>query len=248
LSTQALKDHAQGLEHMVARRTAELTSRSEQLEAEVETRRVAEEKLQRAVSELHQMAMSDGLTQLANRTRLKKHLSTHWRALTRNGGQMSLLMIDVDLFKAYNDHYGHLKGDDALRIVADHLAEAARYPQDLACRYGGEEFVLVLPDTDLESAQLIAERLRESLTRAAIPHATSTIAAVVTVSIGIAVARPQDAVDPWTLLEQADQALYRAKTQGRNQVCAVTLGPGHTRELTVPQPRRPESSTNLPLW
>jgi diguanylate cyclase (GGDEF)-like protein len=243
-SAQALKAHAETLENEVAHRTAELAARSaelaarsEQLEAEVETRRKAEERLQQVVNELHQMAMSDGLTQLANRVALQEHLTNQWRALAHDGGEMALLMVDVDLFKAYNDHYGHMMGDEALRVVASHLTDAARYPDDLACRYGGEEFVLALPDSDLEGALRVAERFRAALAQCAIPHATSSVAPVVTVSIGIAVARARDDNAPWALLEHADRALYRAKTQGRNRVCAVQVGPG-TGDPPLPQPRR----------
>ena len=233
LSTQELKDHAANLEHMVVRRTTELASRSEQLEAEVKVRRDAEQRLQEAVSDLHRIAMSDGLTQLANRVHLRDHLDTSWKNLARHGGELALLMIDVDLFKAYNDFYGHLRGDEALRIVARHLSEAARYPQDLACRYGGEEFVLLLPGTGLEAARLVAERFQESLVRAAIPHARSTVVPVVTVSIGIAAATAENGVDPWTLLEYADRALYHAKIRGRNQICSTRLGPGPGDEVDL---------------
>ena len=246
-STQALREHAATLEDVVARRTAELAARSEQLEAEVETRKAAEGRLQQAVGELHRLAMSDGLTQLANRNRLQEHLSVQWKELTRHGGEMALLMIDVDLFKAYNDHYGHMKGDEALRIVAAHLADSARYPRDLACRYGGEEFVLALPGTGLDAALLVAERFRAALAAAAIPHERSPVAPRMTVSIGIAVARPQDAVDPWSLLDHADRALYRAKTQGRDQVCSVALGPtGRTVAggPVAPRPRSPRVTTD----
>ncbi len=222
--TQALQEHAAALEGIVARRTAELA-------AEVETRRNTEARLQQAIAELHRLAMSDSLTQLANRTHLQEHLDTQWKVLSSHDGELALLMIDVDLFKAYNDHYGHVKGDAVLRTVAAHLAAAARYPRDLACRYGGEEFVLALPDTDRDAALVVAQRFRAALSEAAIPHARSTVAPVLTVSIGIAVARPREVADPWALLEHADRALYRAKTQGRDQVWSVTPGtdPRHER-------------------
>ncbi len=248
-STQALKDHAATLEQVVAHRTAELsarsaelTARSEQLEAEVETRRRTEIQLQQAVAALHRTAMSDSLTQLANRTHLQEHLDAQWQALAGHGGELALLMIDVDLFKAYNDCYGHLKGDEALRTVATHLAEAVRYPRDLACRYGGEEFVLALPDTDRSAALVVAERFRAALATAGIPHKGSTIAPVMTVSIGLAVARPQDVADPWALLDHADRALYRAKTQGRDQVWSLMPGTDARYESGgpgVPHPRSP---------
>ena len=247
-STRALRDYAANLEHLVATRTvelaarsAELVARSEQLESEVRTRRVTEEQLHHAVGELRRMALRDGLTQLANRACLSEHLTSLWQQPTRHGGTIALVMIDVDLFKAYNDRYGHLRGDEALREVAARLAEAARSPEDLACRFGGEEFVLALPDTDLDTARSVAERFRAAVATAAIPHETSTVAPVVTVSIGIAVARPQDAVDPWSLLDHADRALYRAKTQGRDQVCSVALGPTGRAVAGGPVAPRPRS-------
>ncbi len=235
-STQAIKNHATNLERTVARRTFELASRSEQLQAEVEVRRRTEERLQQAVADLHRIAMSDGLTQLANRVALREHLTAQWEALARAGDELAVLMIDVDLFKAYNDHYGHVQGDEALRTVASCLARAARCPQDLAGRYGGEEFVLILPGSSLEAARLVAERFRASLAEAAIPHERSSVAPVMTASVGIAVARAEHGLDAWQVVERADQVLYQAKTQGRDQVRGVRLGPGLSMP-GVPQAR-----------
>jgi diguanylate cyclase (GGDEF)-like protein len=123
----------------------------------------------------------------------------------------------------HNDHYGHLAGDQTLRAVADCLSRAVRYPDDLACRYGGEEFVLVLPRTGLDAAQVVADRFRQQLAEAAVPHALSAIADTVTASVGICVARASVDLAPIVLLDAADRALYQAKTRGRDQSFAVRL-------------------------
>jgi diguanylate cyclase (GGDEF)-like protein len=238
-ATRALVDHAENLEQTVEMRTAELAARSRQLELEVETRRQAECRLQEAVADLRRLAMSDALTGLANRTALQQYFDQHWPALIESGGQMAVLMVDVDLFKAYNDRYGHLRGDETLRAVADCLCQALGDGDTLASRYGGEEFVLVLPDGDLDAANRVAERVRSLLAEEAVPHETSTVAPVVTVSIGVAVARATAQTDPWRLLDHADRALYRAKVHGRDRVCSVTPRTATTPDRPLPRQRHP---------
>jgi diguanylate cyclase (GGDEF)-like protein len=224
-AAQKLEQHAALLEDMVAQRTRELEAEvitrrraEKELQEEINTRRRTEEELQRANAQLQRLLMLDGLTRIANRVAFQRHLEQQWHDHALSSRQLALLMVDVDLFKLYNDHYGHLKGDETLRTVASCLVRAVREPHDLACRYGGEEFAIVLPGSDAQSAKAVATRFRSLLAEAAIPHATSTVAAVVTASIGFAVTVPRPGSSPGSIVEVADAALYRAKSLGRNRI------------------------------
>jgi diguanylate cyclase (GGDEF)-like protein len=166
---------------------------------------------------LRQMSFVDGLTGIANRRRFDEALPLEWRRCQRNGTPMSLLLVDVDCFKTFNDHYGHLAGDECLRAVAAVLAGQARRPYDLVARYGGEEFVCLLPETDLAGAKLIAERMRAIVSALGIEHACSATAGHVTISLGGAVVYPGEASFPEEALALADQRLYQAKVSGRNR-------------------------------
>ena len=169
---------------------------------------------------LERLAALDGLTGLANRRRFDAVLAEAWEQARHSGQPVSLILTDVDQFKRYNDHFGHGGGDTCLRQVARVLAEIAR-PTDTACRYGGEEFALVMPETEAREAAVLAERLRagiEALNLAAAPEA---IHPCVTVSVGHATWIPDAASRPDGLIEAADQALYRAKEHGRNRVEAA---------------------------
>jgi len=169
----------------------------------------------RAEQELAELAATDGLTGLANRRRLDMVLKQEWSRSMRSGTPLSLLMIDVDHFKAFNDRHGHHGGDVALRNVARTLAAIIRRPGDLAARYGGEEFMVVLPGTDLQGAKALAEKIRLAI-EALPPFASDKHP--VTVSIGIASQRPRSGEKQTQLFSQADKALYQAKRNGRNRV------------------------------
>ena len=205
---------ADDLELLVAQRTR-------QLEAEAATRREAELELQRLNEELRLQLHLDGLTGICNRTGFDETLAIQWSSHSRSGSPLSLLMVDVDRFKLYNDTYGHLAGDECLRAVAACLKQAVLRPTDLVARYGGEEFVVILANTPAEGATHVARRLREALVEQAIPHATSEFQ-VVTVSVGVATCQPGPTADPTALIRAADQALYAAKNSGRDRVCADT--------------------------
>lgn len=211
--TQRLGEYAEQLERLVARRT-------EQLEAEVVTRRRAEADLQRANAELRRSLFLDGLTRIANRTALDETLAQQWQDLAVNGDELSMALVDVDHFKAYNDHYGHLRGDDCLRVIASCLTEAVRGSGDLVARYGGEEFAILLPGTDEAGALIVAERVRKIVNRAALPHSASPVAPYVTVSLGVATVEPGELQRVDRLIARADEALYRAKADGRDRVVA----------------------------
>ena len=168
---------------------------------------------QLAENELKQRASTDALTGLANRRKLDEVMNVEWNRAMRAGKPLSLLVIDVDSFKAFNDRHGHHGGDEALRNVASTIAENIRRPADFVARYGGEEFVVVLPETDLDGARAVAEQVRAAVQ--ALPLFASDTEPL-TVSIGIAVGRAQANVDD--LFKAADLALYAAKKNGRNRV------------------------------
>ncbi|MFW6020482.1 MAG: diguanylate cyclase domain-containing protein [Guyparkeria sp.] len=182
--------------------------------------RVAErtERLEQLNRQLQELAERDGLTGLANRRRGDAYLAETWNRLCREGRPLSLIMFDVDHFKAYNDNYGHPMGDQCLTTIADAIRETLKRPADLAVRYGGEEFMIILPDTDAGGAGVIGERLRAAVEALGLPHAHSSTAPVVTISVGTASRLPGHDTTPQALLDQADEALYRAKNGGRNRV------------------------------
>jgi diguanylate cyclase (GGDEF)-like protein len=211
LNTAALNVRSSVLERVVVQRTQELA-------AEVHARRRIEQDLRVANAELERSAVLDGLTRVANRAALDLHLAEHWSRHAERGARLAVVMVDVDFFKTYNDHYGHLRGDAALRSIADCLRQAACYPDDLVCRFGGEEFTVVLPNSGERSALTVATRFSRLLSAAALPHAASPVAPVVTASVGIAVTIPEPGSDPYELILAADRALYRAKQAGRNHI------------------------------
>lgn len=167
---------------------------------------------------LESQAMLDGLTNIANRRRLDEVLESEWKRAQRAGTPLSLVMIDIDFFKAYNDHYGHGVGDVCLKKIAASLAASIDRSSDLVARYGGEEFVSILPDTNLEGALIIAERFRSQIERLQIPHEYSAVSRYVTVSIGVVCIKPNIGMTQADLLGLADEMLYQAKKDGRNRV------------------------------
>lgn len=176
--------------------------------------------LKRQTDLLRTLSFADGLTGIANRRRFDEVLLREWRRCGRVQLPLSLIMLDVDQFKPYNDHYGHQAGDECLRAVAQLLAEQMMRPGDLIARYGGEEFVCLLPETDEDGAVQVAERLRETVADRRLPHAVSHVADHVTISLGVATARPMLDDTPERLTQLADGLLYEAKRAGRNRVCS----------------------------
>lgn len=170
---------------------------------------------------LQQLATSDGLTGIPNRRSFDEKLAVEWSRAQRQGEAISLILADVDQFKRYNDHFGHQGGDECLKAVAATLRKQIFRAGDMPARYGGEEFAVVLPNTDLAGAGIVAERLRGEIEAAALPHPASEVAAVVTLSLGVATCRPGAGLLPESLIASADRALYAAKNQGRNRVCAA---------------------------
>lgn len=161
----------------------------------------------------------DGLTGIANRRLFDQTMAAEWARGKRSGAPLSLLMLDVDHFKGYNDHYGHVKGDECLIRVAQAIGQAPMRSSDLFARYGGEEFALVLPQTPADAAELVAEKCRELVAALNIPHAASPVG-VITISVGVCTMVPGEESSCTTLIERADDKLYRAKRNGRNCVCS----------------------------
>jgi diguanylate cyclase (GGDEF)-like protein len=173
---------------------------------------------------LERMAWEDKLTGLANRRRFDQVLEDEWRRAARAGTPLSLLLIDVDHFKLYNDHYGHAAGDDCLRRVGQALGATVHRAGDLVARYGGEEFVLLLPNSSLAEAKAVAERLMGQIRAASLIHARSSWGQV-TVSVGGATVTPSADTGMGQAIERADEALYRAKAAGRNRAEWANLQP-----------------------
>jgi diguanylate cyclase (GGDEF)-like protein len=179
--------------------------------------------LKRARDELRAHATTDGLTGLANRRQFDEVFRLEYNRHTRTEGWLSLVMLDVDHFKAYNDHYGHVVGDECLRRIAAALRSVVKRASDLPARYGGEEFALILPETNLDSAVQIAEAVREAIAATAIEHCRSPVAGHVTASLGVASTKCVADGTPLDLIAQADGQLYAAKAAGRNQIRAIEL-------------------------
>jgi diguanylate cyclase (GGDEF)-like protein len=200
---------------------------------------------------LLQMSMQDGLTGLANRRAFDTYLAEQLAIAQRHKRPLTLLVVDADHFKAYNDQYGHQAGDDCLKAIADALSTCCHRPGDLAARHGGEEFSLILPDTDRAGATHIAAAVLDAVARLHIPHARSTTAPYVSVSIGAAIL-PADGsppLEPAQLIAQADRALYCAKANGRNQAVisdGEDVRPAPARHAAPAAPDSGALSTPLP--
>lgn len=207
------------LEEALVLMARSLACSNEELRRQV-SERTAE--LEHANRELQQLSSTDGLTGLANRRMFDQVLEQEWARARRSSQPLALLMLDIDLFKHYNDCYGHLAGDDCLRQVAGLIHAHSRRASDLPARYGGEEFAVIAADIDVDGALSLAEGICRAIEAQAIAHARSPFARV-TISVGVAVRVPQDGEGVAVLIHQADQALYRAKSGGRNR---VVLAPG----------------------
>ena len=185
------------LEEKVLLRTAELEAANHQLQA---------------------LSATDGLTGLANRRAFDQQWAEEWQRASRQGFPLAVAMLDVDQFKAYNDHYGHQAGDVCLKVLAQTLGNTVQRSGELVARYGGEEFVVILPGLIGAQALAAMERIRAAVQGLGLPHAKATVAGVVTISIGVASCVPQHGQNSTSLVQAADDALYQAKNQGRNKV------------------------------
>jgi len=189
----------------------------------------------RLETRLRELSYRDGLTAIANRRHFDERLQEEWRRALREELPLALAMFDIDFFKDYNDHYGHIAGDDCLKRLARLLREEVSRPGDLVARYGGEEFAIIMPNTTCEGAKSVAEEIRQAVEGLQIPHELSTTSRWITVSAGVAGRKPGHDDSPQSLLRDADHALYAAKRAGRNRVMRVA-------ELAdTPEPRGPDA-------
>ena len=180
-------------------------------------------KQKKTESELMRLSYFDGLTGIANRRYFEDIAGREWRRALREESPFSLLMGDIDYFKKYNDTYGHLEGDECLRKVAAVLKDNLKRPGDMIARFGGEEFVILLPDTDARNATTVAEMLRSSVEKLGVEHIESLVSDVVTISLGVASTIPSEDISLSYLISNADRALYRAKKAGRNRISTTDL-------------------------
>ncbi len=167
--------------------------------------------------ELKKLSLFDQLTGLANRRNFDQTLFKQYGLATRNKSPLSVIICDIDYFKIYNDSYGHQQGDECLTVVAQTIASVLKRPTDLACRYGGEEFTIILPDTNLQGGRNVAETIRLAVLEKNIPHDGSKVMPCITLSLGVATYNGQFKTDE-AITKAADDALYRAKEHGRNRV------------------------------
>lgn len=180
-------------------------------------------KVEDANQQLSQLAFIDDLTQLSNRRVFSERLQQEWRRMARAKSSLSVILGDIDAFKAYNDTYGHLQGDHALIQVAQAIKKCLKRPADMAARYGGEEFAALLPGTPLAGAMQVAEEIRHSVKALAIPHQHSTNCDLITISLGVASVIPNtQSISAELLLQATDKALYQAKAEGRDRVAVDT--------------------------
>lgn len=208
-------DYTQRLDSKLRNELGEL---SRDIDALVQHVHVQQQQLQAQTTEMQALSFQDGLTGLANRRRFDQALTDNWAHAQRGHAPLALIMLDVDYFKNYNDHYGHQQGDEALKHLAAIIRRVIARQSDVAARYGGEEFAILLPETSERSAEKIAERLRHELAAAAIPHEHSSIGHWLTVSIGVAAIVPDAVQSSRELVHLADSALYNAKGSGRDRV------------------------------
>lgn len=175
-----------------------------------------------ANKKMEQLSYLDGLTHIFNRRGFDRAITSEWKRMTRDGNSLSFLMIDVDFFKKYNDHYGHQAGDDCLKTIAAALEKELYRPADIVARYGGEEFAVLLPGTDLSGAREVAKRFVQNICAMKIPHIESDISEFVTISVGIATSDKYENKTVEQLIKSADEALYSAKSNGRNRSYPVS--------------------------
>lgn len=187
-------------------------------------------RMKRKTDLLENLAALDGLTGIPNRRGFDTMLNAEWKRAVRGGRPLSVIMLDIDHFKQFNDNYGHGSGDECLRLVATALAECISRPGDLIARYGGEEFVAILSHADAAGTRFIAERLVTAVADLKIPHAYSEVADHITISAGAATVSPDRDTTVDTLLQKADQMLYKAKAGGRNRVCSSNLNLIHVTD------------------
>jgi len=185
---------------------------------DITERKNTEQKLIVLQKELEELSFKDALTGVYNRRMFDSVMEVEWANAKRNHQPLSLLMLDIDYFKQYNDHYGHIHGDDCLKRVAKALSNVGTRSRDFFARFGGEEFMIVLPETDAAAANMIAERCRSLIFKAQIPHEKSLVSQMLTISIGVSTIIPAHSDQPIDFIASVDRQLYQAKEKGRNRI------------------------------
>ena len=185
---------------------------------DISERKKAENELVRLQKELEQLSLTDGLTSISNRRMFDQRLETEWSVSSRNGKPLSLVMLDIDFFKQYNDLHGHVEGDECLKSFAGALKTVARRARDVVSRFGGEEFTLLLPETDAAMARKLAEECVGCIAQLQIPHGDSVVSPFVTASVGVGTAVVGGGETSRDLVEKVDRMLYAAKHNGRNRI------------------------------
>lgn len=201
----------------IHRQRLDLQAKTRELDAKIGELRLLQAELEEKNRQLQLLSSQDGLTGIPNRRQFDEMLNQEWNRMSREKLPMSVIILDVDHFKRYNDFYGHLAGDSCLRRVAEALADMLRRPADMIARYGGEEFAAILPGTNMEGAAIVAEGMRRIVAGLEIEHRDSPVHPAVTVSLGVSSVIPLPGCLPGDLMQAADQALYQAKQQGRNR-------------------------------
>ncbi len=214
------------------RQKNQLQAKTRELDAKILELKEAQIQLKERNEQLKLLSSLDGLTHIHNRRRFDEVLQSEWKRATRSGEPLCLIMLDVDYFKAYNDHYGHPAGDFCLQRIAKSLSSVFKRPMDIVARYGGEEFCAILPGTDLEGGAKVAENLRRVVEQLAMEHAESAEFGRITVSLGVSAIVPCLETYSTDLLKAADKALYRAKSLGRNR-CEI----GQVLNPSLPMPQ-----------
>lgn len=182
----------------------------------------------RAISLLEKLAHTDGMTGLANRRTFDEQLTTELKRSYREQEPLTVVLVDIDEFKKYNDHFGHIEGDECIKSIASALESSARRPTDLAARYGGEEFAFIFPNTTAEGAKVLLDTLLHTIEQLNLPHAPNAKYDMVTISIGYCTLSPEQdkglELDDWAIVKAADYALYESKQNGRNRVTFAKIG------------------------
>ena len=211
-----------------------MRKKTRELDRKVRELEEVKRQLEKSNDKLRRLSSLDGLTGIPNRRRFDEYLDLEWKRAVREQKPLGLIVLDLDHFKPYNDHYGHLTGDFCLKRVARALVSVIKRPADLVARYGGEEFSAILPDTSEEGAKHLAEEMRLTVERMSIPHAASPVSRRVTISLGVCSLMPDAESSPNRLIEGADKALYEAKQSGRNKVVVSALGGDPGEEPALP--------------
>ena len=195
-----------------------LLKKEKELQKEIDKKK---QELQEVKSELERLTVYDELTEIYNHRWFTQFFEYEWKRTVRKGGPISLIMIDIDFFKKFNEIYGHEKGDKCLVSIAKTLQETVKRSSDVVARYGGEEFVIVLAGTDNRGVDIVAEKARESVENLKIPHESSPISDHITVSLGCVTMHPRQHLDSSVLIKAAEEALYLSKKEGRNRVSHI---------------------------